>query len=125
MKAVKKSNLDIGARTIEYNKAEYLVRGLGYIKSLDDLKESVVEVRNNVPIKIKDVAFVTFGPAPRRGGRDKGGEEAVGGVVVARYGANPMGVKGNVKAKIEEVAPGLRQKTLETGTVPKDKNAPQ
>src|SRR3546814_6571648 len=103
MKAVKKSNLDIGARTIEYNKAEYLVRGLGYIKSLDDLKESVVEVRNNVPIKIKDVAFVTFGPAPRRGGLDKGGAEAVGGVVVARYGANPMEVIGNVKAKIEEI----------------------
>ncbi|HEY9561545.1 MAG TPA: efflux RND transporter permease subunit [Anseongella sp.] len=119
MQAVKKSNLDIGARTIEYNKAEYLVRGLGYIKSLDDLKESVVEVRNNVPIKIKDVAFVTFGPAPRRGGLDKGGAEAVGGVVVARYGANPMEVIGNVKAKIEEIAPGLPQKTLEDGTVSK------
>src|SRR3546814_8535154 len=79
----------------------------------------VVDVRNNVPIKIKDVAFVTFGPAPRRGGLDKGGAEAVGGVVVARYGANPMEVIGNVKAKIEEIAPGLPQKTLEDGTVSK------
>lgn len=119
MQAVQKSNLDIGARTIEYNKAEYLVRGLGYIKNLDDLKESVVTVRNNVPIKIKDVAFVTFGPAPRRGGLDKGGAEAVGGVVVARYGANPLEVINNVKAQIEEITPGLPQKTLEDGTVSK------
>ncbi|MFH6983337.1 efflux RND transporter permease subunit [Marinoscillum luteum] len=119
MRAVTESNLDIGARTIEYNKAEYLVRGLGYIKNLDDLKESVVTVRDNVPIKLKDVAFITFGPAPRRGGLDKGGAEAVGGVVVARYGANPLEVINNVKDKIREIEPGLPQKTLKDGTVSK------
>lgn len=119
MQAVTESNLDIGARTIEYNKAEYLVRGLGYIKNLDDLKESVVTVRDNVPIKLKDVAFITFGPAPRRGGLDKGGAEAVGGVVVARYGANPLEVINNVKDKIREIEPGLPQKTLKDGTVSK------
>ncbi|GAB4253144.1 MAG: efflux RND transporter permease subunit [Vicingaceae bacterium] len=119
MDAVKKSNLDIGARTIEFNKAEYLVRGLGYLKNLKDLEESVVTQHNNVPIRLKDVAKIQFGPATRRGGLDKGGVDAVGGVVVARYGANPLKTIENVKAKIEEVAPGLPQKTLADGTVSK------
>lgn len=119
MQAVKKSNLDIGARTIEFNRAEYLVRALGYIKSLSDLEESVVDVRDNVPIRIKDVAKVNYGPATRRGGLDKGGVEAVGGVVVARYGANPLEVINNVKEKISEIETGLPSKTLEDGTVSK------
>lgn len=119
MNAVKESNLDIGARTLEVNRAEYLVRGLGYIKTLEDLEESVVTVRDNVPIRIKDVARVQFGPATRRGGLDKSGVEAVGGVVVARYGANPQAVIHNLKDKIEEVAPGLPSKVLEDGTVSK------
>jgi len=119
MNAVKNSNLDIGARTLEFNKVEYLVRGLGYIKSLSDLEESVVTVRDNVPIRLKDVAKIQFGPATRRGGLDKSGIEAVGGVVVARYGANPQEVIHNLKAKIAEVAPGLPSKTLADGTVSK------
>ncbi|MBL7113165.1 MAG: efflux RND transporter permease subunit [Bacteroidales bacterium] len=119
MAAVKNSNLDIGARTIEFNRVEYLVRALGYIKSLEDLEESVVTVRNNVPIRIKDVARVNFGPATRRGGLDKGGAEAVGGVVVARYGANPLEAINNVKDKIAEISPGLPSKILDDGTVSK------
>tara|TARA_Y100000589_G_scaffold306395_1_gene321091 strand:- start:33665 stop:37465 length:3801 start_codon:yes stop_codon:yes gene_type:complete len=119
MNAVKNSNLDIGARTIEFNKAEYLVRGLGYVKNLKDLEESVVIQRNNTPIRIKDIAKVQYGPAPRRGGLDKGGVEAVGGVVVARYGANPLLTIENLKKKIKEVSPGLPQKTLPDGTVSK------
>lgn len=119
MNAVKNSNLDIGARTLEFNKVEYLVRGLGYIKNLSDLEESVVAVRENVPIRLKDVAKVQFGPATRRGGLDKSGVEAVGGVVVARYGANPQEVIHNLKSKIKEVAPGLPSKTLADGTVSK------
>ena len=119
MQAVKKSNLDIGAETIELNKVEYVIRGLGYIKNLDDLKEAVVNVRNNVPVRISDVAKVSFGPAPRRGGLDKDGVEAVGAVVVARYGSNPMEVINNVKKKIAEIAPGLPQKTLPDGTISK------
>ncbi len=119
MNAVKNSNLDIGARTIEFNRVEYLVRGLGYIKSLKDLEESVVTVRENVPIRLKDVAKIQFGPATRRGGLDKSGVEAVGGVVVARYGANPQEVIHNLKDKIKEVAPGLPSKTLADGTISK------
>ncbi len=117
MNAVKNSNLDIGAETIELNNVEYIIRGLGYIKSLKDLELSVVTVHNNIPVRIKDVAHVSFGPATRRGGLDKSGSEAVGAVVVARYGSNPMEVINNVKEKIKEIEPGLPQKTLADGTV--------
>ncbi|MDR1116570.1 MAG: efflux RND transporter permease subunit [Tannerella sp.] len=119
MEAIQKSNLDISAETIELNKVEYLVRGLGYIRSVSDLEESVVAVNNGVPVRIKDVAFVNIGPATRRGGLDKEGVEAVGGVVVARYGSNPLQVIDNVKAKIAETDAGLPQKTLADGTVSK------
>ena len=119
MNAVRKSNLDIGAETMELNNVEYIIRGLGYVKSLDDLEISVVAVRNNVPVRIKDVAHVAFGPATRRGGLDKAGSEAVGAVVVARYGSNPMEVINNVKSKIKEIEAGLPQKTLPDGTVSK------
>ncbi len=119
MQAVSKSNLDIGAETIELNKVEYVIRGLGYVKNLDDLNEAVVTVRDNVPVRIRDVAKVTFGPAPRRGGLDKDGVEAAGAVVVARYGSNPLEVINNVKKKIAEIEPGLPSKTLADGTVSK------
>lgn len=119
MQAVKKSNLDIGAETIELNKVEYVIRGLGYLKNLEDLKQAVVTVRNNVPVRIGDVARVSFGPATRRGGLDKSGAEAAGAVVVARYGSNPMEVINNVKAKIKELEPGLPSKVLPDGTVSK------
>jgi Cu(I)/Ag(I) efflux system membrane protein CusA/SilA len=92
---------------------------LGYVKSLNDLEISVVAVRNNVPVRIKDVAHVNFGPATRRGGLDKAGSEAVGAVVVARYGSNPMEVINNVKEKIKEIESGLPQKALPDGTVSK------
>jgi Cu(I)/Ag(I) efflux system membrane protein CusA/SilA len=119
MKAVRSSNLDIGAETVELNNVEYIVRGLGYVKDLNDLEGSVVAVRNNIPVRIKDIAHTSFGPATRRGGLDKDGTEAVGGVVVARYGSNPMEVIGNIKEKIREIDAGLPQKTLADGSVSK------
>ncbi len=119
MNAVRKSNLDIGAETVELNNVEYIIRGLGYIKNLGDLEISVIAVRNNVPVRIKDVAHVAYGPATRRGGLDKGGSEAVGAVVVARYGSNPMEVINNVKDKIKEIDAGLPQKTLPDGSISK------
>lgn len=116
-KAVKQSNAEVGARTVELNNVEYLVRGLGYIENLEDLEKAVVAVHNNVPIHIGDIANVNYGPAPRRGALDKGGAEAVGAVVVARYGENPLEVIQNVKEKIKEIAPGLPAKTLDDGSV--------
>jgi copper/silver efflux system protein len=119
MDAVRGSNMDVGANTLEVNMVEYLVRGLGYVKSMEDIEEAVVTVNNNVPLRIRDIAMVNIGPASRaeRGILDKGGAEAVGGVVVARYGDNPLQVINNVKKKIEEISPGLPSKTLADGTV--------
>ncbi len=119
IEAVTKSNLDIGARTIEYNRVEYLVRATGYLRDLNDLENSVISVKQNVPIRIKDIARVIVGPANRRGGLDKGGSEAVGGVVVARYGANPLQVIEAVKQKIAEISEGLPAKIRDDGTVSK------
>ena len=113
--AVKQSNRDIGAQTLEINKAEYLVRGLGYIKSLEDIKNAVVAVEDYTSIRVKDIANVSLGPAVRRGILDKEGAEVVGGVVVARYGANPLEVINNVKNKIKEVSSGLPSKVLDDG----------
>ena len=117
VKAVKESNKDIGAQTMEINQAEYLVRGLGYIKSVADIEDAVVTSENYTSIRIKDVAKVSIGPAPRRGILDKEGAEVVGGVVTARYGANPMEVIGNVKEKIDELKAGLPSKELSDGTI--------
>ncbi len=117
MAAVKNSNRDAGAQTIEINKAEYLVRGLGYIKKVEDLELAVVAVHNNVPIRIKDIGVVSLGPATRRGILDKDGAEVAGGVVVARFGSNPMAVINGVKEKIREITPGLPKKTLADGRV--------
>lgn len=117
--AVRNSNQDVGAATVEMNMVEYYVRGLGYVKSINDIEEGVVRVANNVPIRIKDVARVTLGPAPRghSGVLDKGGAEAVGGVVVARYGENPMLVIDNVKQRIAEISAGLPMRELADGTM--------
>jgi Cu(I)/Ag(I) efflux system membrane protein CusA/SilA len=115
VKAVKESNQDIGAQTLEINQAEYLVRGLGYVKSISDIENAVVTSKDYTSIRIKDVANVTLGPAARRGILDKEGAEVVGGVVVARYGANPMEVINNVKTKIEELKGGLPSKVLSDG----------
>ncbi|HDM75494.1 MAG TPA: efflux RND transporter permease subunit [Deltaproteobacteria bacterium] len=122
--AIKMSNVDVGARTIEVNKAEYIIRGLGFVKSLKDLEDAVIKVNDNVPIYVKNVARVTLGPAFRRGALDKEGTEAVGGVVVVRYGGNPLAAIKNVKEKIKEISPGLPRKTLPDGTVSQVKIVP-
>ncbi|MEZ7497000.1 efflux RND transporter permease subunit [Leeuwenhoekiella aequorea] len=115
VKAVKESNQDIGAQTLEINQAEYLVRGLGYVKSVADIENAVVASENFTSIRIKDIANVHLGPQTRRGILDKEGAEVVGGVVVARYGANPLEVINNVKDQIAELSSGLPTKTLADG----------
>ena len=112
-KAVKSSNIDVGARTLELNRTEYFVRGIGFIKAIEDIENSVVKVKKeNVPILVKHIAKVTLGPATRRGALDKGGAPVVGGVVVARYGDNPLAVINNVKKKIDETREALAAKTI-------------
>jgi Cu(I)/Ag(I) efflux system membrane protein CusA/SilA len=115
--AVRGSNLDVGARTIEINAVEYVIRGLGFLESLDDLRKTVITSRDNIPITLDQVAEIQLGPALRRGALDKAGAEAVGGVVVTRYGENPLAVIKRVKDKIAEISAGLPKKTLADGTV--------
>ena len=117
MHAVSQSNQDVGARTIEVNNVEYVIRGIGFIRSLGDIENAVVKVNENVPIYIKNVAHVSLGPAMRMGVLDKGGSEVTGGVVIVRHEGNPLLAIGNVKKKIKEISVGLPSKTLPDGTV--------
>ncbi len=114
--AVRRSNIDVGARTLEVNRVEYVVRGLGFLKSLEDLEMTAVAAHDGSPILLRDIATVKTGPAVRRGALTKSGVEAVGGVVVVRHGANPMAVIERVKEQIDSIAPGLPSKTLADGT---------
>ena len=122
--AVKMSNVDVGARTIEVNRVEYVIRGLGFVESLEDIEDAVIKVNDSVPIYVRNVAKVVLGPGLRRGVLDKAGAEVVGGVVVVRYGENPLDTIKNVKEKIREISPGLPQKTLDDGTVSRVKIVP-
>ncbi|WP_373072205.1 efflux RND transporter permease subunit [Zeaxanthinibacter enoshimensis] len=115
VQAVRQTNRDIGAQTLEINKAEYLVRGLGYVKSVEDIANTVVASEDYTSIRIRDIARVHLGPSVRRGILDKEGAEVVGGVVVARYGANPLEVINNVKDEIGKLSSGLPSKVLEDG----------
>ena len=111
--AVRKSNLDIGARVTEINQVEYVLRGLGFIRSLTDIEQAVVRTGpDRLPIRVQDVAVVTLGPAERRGALTKMGAEAAGGVVVVREGYNPQKAIRNVKEKIEEIRPGLPSRAV-------------
>ena len=110
--AVKGSNIDVGAKSIELNRVEYFIRSIGFIKNTADIENSVIKVNENVPVSIGNVATVTLGPALRRGALDKDGAEAVGGVVVARYGQNPLAVIKNVKQKIKDISAGLPAKVV-------------
>ncbi|MCH6561974.1 MAG: efflux RND transporter permease subunit [Myxococcales bacterium] len=116
IRAVQRSNADVGARSIEVNRVEYAIRGVGFLRSVEDIEETAVALRNDVPVRIRDIAHVGIGPALRRGALDKGGAEAVGGVVVVRYGANPLEVIGRLKEKIAEISPALPEKVLADGT---------
>ena len=105
--AVRGSNLDVGAKVIEEGGMEFLIRGLGFIKSITDIENIVVKAHDGVPIYVKNLGTVSEGPDFRRGALDKAGIPATGGVVLMRYGDNPLRVIENVKAKIAELTPGL------------------
>ena len=107
LKSVRDSNIDVGAKTIESSGMEYLVRGIGFIgagktqaETIEQIEQTVVATKDNLPITIRDLAAVQLGPAFRRGALDWNGIEAVGGVVVMRYGENPRQVIERVKERI-------------------------
>jgi copper/silver efflux system protein len=111
--AVRNSNLDIGARTTEMNRVEYVIRGTGFVKSTADIGAAVVRSSAGyTPIRVADVAHVGLGPAERRGALDRGGAEAVGGVVVVREGYNPLQAIANVKAQIAGIADGMPSRAV-------------
>lgn len=107
IKSIKNSNIDVGAEVIEDGDREFIVRGKGFFKSLSDIENVVVAIRNKTPIRVKDVASVGFGPGFRRGALDKNGTEAVGGVVTMRFGENPKEVIDRVKKSLVSVSEGL------------------
>lgn len=105
--AVKSSNLDVGAKTIEEGGLEYLIRGVGFVKSVHDLEQIVVKNEGHIPVLLGDVATVQLGPEFRRGALADEHGERVGGVVTMRYGANPQQVIENVKEELRKLEPAL------------------
>lgn len=116
--AVRKSNIDVGAKVVEKNGLEFFIRGIGFVKSVQDVEDIVIRQEGGTPIFVRNVASVQLGPEFRRGALDKGGREAVGGVVVMRYGENPLWVIERVKEKIQEIEPGLRATLADGRRVP-------
>jgi CzcA family heavy metal efflux pump len=108
LKAVKTNNNDVGGRKFEMTDMAYIIRGLGYIKNIEDIENIPVATRNSIPIKIKDVAHLQMGGDLRLGIFDYDGTgEVVGGIVVMRYGENADKVIKSIKEKIKEVEKGL------------------
>jgi len=105
---VRQSTNEVGGDVLEMSGAEYMVRGLGYLRSLADLENVPVATKNGTPVLVRDLGTVAFGPDVRRGAADWQGEgETVGGIVVMRYGMNALNVINGVKAKFQEIAPSL------------------
>ena len=105
---VRQSTNEVGGDVLDMNGAEYMIRGLGYLKSLSDLENVPVATKNGTPVLVKDLGTVSFGPDERRGAADWQGQgETVGGIVVMRYGMNALDVINGVKAKFKEIAPSL------------------
>jgi Cu(I)/Ag(I) efflux system membrane protein CusA/SilA len=102
-------NVDIGARVLEMGGREYMIRGLGYLGSIEDIQDVAVgSTENGTPIRVADVATVQVGPAPRRGAADVDGlGEAVGGIVIMRYGSDAFATIEAIKERLEIVAEGL------------------
>jgi copper/silver efflux system protein len=113
--AVKESNIDVGAKTVESGGMEYIIRGKGFVgqnkdteQALTDIEKTVVLSRDGVPVRIRDLAQVQLGPDLRSGAIDLNGAEGVGGVVVMRFGENPRKVIERVREKIEQIEPSLK-----------------
>lgn len=110
--AIMDSNNDTGGEVIEMGEAEFMIRGLGYIKTLDDIRNIPVMVdrMRGTPVYLRDIADVTIGPLMRRGLAESNGEgEVVGGIIVMRYGENALEVISKVKEKLDQLKPGLPQ----------------
>ncbi|MFL6333752.1 MAG: efflux RND transporter permease subunit [Pyrinomonadaceae bacterium] len=107
VEAVERSNTNVGGNVVEQAGQWAVVRGIGLIESTADVENIVLGAQNGTPVYVKNVAEVKLGSAFRTGALDKNGREAVGGVVIARYGVNTLEVIEGVKRRLEELKPGL------------------
>src|SRR3954447_19929733 len=105
--AIANSNMSVGAKAVVQSNTEYLIRGLGWLQGIKDLESVEVANRGGVPITLKQLASIQMGPEFRRSALEKDGQEAVGGVVMMRFGQNPLEVTKAINAKIRELTPGL------------------
>jgi copper/silver efflux system protein len=115
IKAVRDSSIDVGAKTVESGGMEYIIRGRGFIgaeqdpaQAIRDVEDTVVLSRDGVPVRIRDLSHVQLGPEFRRGAIDLNGAEAVGGVVVMRFGENPREVIARIRDRIAQIEPSLK-----------------
>ena len=105
---VKMSTNEVGGRVLDLSGAQYMIRGLGYLRSLDDLATVAVGSKNGTPVLVRDLGTVSFGPDIREGVAEWNGEgETVGGIIVMRQGMNALNVIKGVKQKLREIAPSL------------------
>lgn len=106
--AIRSSNTDVGGRTVELSEFEFIVRGRGYLRGVNDLEDIVLRVENGTPLLVKDVARIELGPDERRGITELNGEgEVASGIVLQRFGANALTVIDNVKATLAQMASSL------------------
>jgi Cu(I)/Ag(I) efflux system membrane protein CusA/SilA len=108
-RAVQASNSSVGGKVIHKGGSEYLVRGTGWLRGIEDIRDIVVTERKGVPITVERLGTVQIGPAFRRSVLEKNGREAVGAVIMMRYGENPLAVTGRIKEKIQQLQAGLPQ----------------
>jgi Cu(I)/Ag(I) efflux system membrane protein CusA/SilA len=107
MTAVQSANLNVGGKVVEENGAEFVLRGIGLVTSVEDLELVTVKAMEGTPVYLKDIATVQIGGDFRRGALDLNGHEAVGGTVVMRTGENAKAVIERIKEKIAQIAPSL------------------
>ncbi|GIW93610.1 MAG: hypothetical protein KatS3mg110_1651 [Pirellulaceae bacterium] len=105
--AIMRSNSSVGGGVIEKARSEYLIRSSGWIRTTRDIEQIVIKSSGGTPVRVADVARVALGPAPRRSTLEKNGNEVVGGVVLMRYGENPLRVTQRIKDKIAQLQAGL------------------
>lgn len=113
--ALREVSAEVGASSTEINGVEYIIRSEGFVRDIDAVRQAFVRSDNGAPVLVEDIAHVSFQPQDRQGLLDKDGAEAVGGIVVARHGANPMDVTQRVHEALEKLQPSLPTRVLPDG----------
>lgn len=115
--ALSQVSVEVGASSTEMQGIEYILRSEGFVRDIDAVRQALVRFEEGQPTTVDDVAHVSFQPRERQGFLDKDGAESVGGIVIARHGANPMEVASNVHEALEQLSSSLPRKTLSDGRI--------